>query len=299
MDHLEMRRQTRVLVIGGMNMDILGLADVPYREFDSLTGRVEMRPGGVGRNIAQSLAETGLQVELMTVLGNDDNSRMLRASCAHFGINLDFSLQTDAPSPVYLAMHDQGGEMRTAINDMRALTRLSPSFIREKLKELSDCQACVLDANLSEDCLVSAAECLDIPLVADPVSEVKCVRLKAILHRLAAIKPNRLEAETLTGESSPQNAAKALMNMGTEQVFISLGSDGLFYAGPNGSGFLDAPELTVVSVTGAGDAMAAGITLGIARGLATRETAELGLRFSTDYLLRKNSSFRIDNEEDV
>ena len=59
------------LVIGGLNMDILGTPSHSFVQRDSNIGRVRLTPGGVGRNIASHLARLGAPVELMAVLGND------------------------------------------------------------------------------------------------------------------------------------------------------------------------------------------------------------------------------------
>ena len=73
------------------------------------------------------------------------------------------------------------------------------------------------------------------PLFADPVSTAKAVKLKPVLGKLHTLKPNRIEAELLsgvkiTGDASLQKAAETLLDTGLHRVFISLGSDGVFAA---------------------------------------------------------------------
>lgn len=273
-----------VLVVGGLNLDILGTGSGPFLEGDSIPGFIEMKPGGVGCNIASHLARAGVRTELMTVLGDDLNAGLLRAACAEKGIGLSLSFQGKGPSPRYLAIHDMRGEMRAAVNDTRLLEALSPDGLRAALLGNSGFQACVLDANLSEACLQAAVSVVSVPLIADPVSTVKCLRLLSVMNRLTAIKPNLMEALAMTGEDSPERAANALLRLGVKQVYISLGSEGVYYADAYKSGMRSAPRLHGVSVTGAGDAMAAGITLGVAMKLPADETAMLGIRLAYEYL---------------
>lgn len=174
--------------------------------------------------------------------------------------------------------------MRAAVNDTRLLEALSPDGLRAALLGNSGFQACVLDANLSEACLQAAVSVVNVPLIADPVSAVKCLRLLSVMNRLTAIKPNLMEALAMTGEDSPERAANALLRLGVKQVYISLGSEGVYYADAYKSGMRSAPRLHGVSVTGAGDAMAAGITLGVAMKLPDDETAMLGIRLAYEYL---------------
>lgn len=285
------------LVIGGMNMDILGTGSAPFLEGDSIPGRIEMRPGGVGYNIACRLAKAGVRTELLTLLGDDFNADMLRDACAIEGIGLSLSKRTSGPSPIYLAIHDRQGEMRAAVNDTKALEALDPFDLRKALSGANHFNACVLDANLSVACLQSAAASVNAPMIADPVSAVKCQRLLPVMGSLTAIKPNRMEAQAMTGENSPERAAEALIRLGVKQVFISLGAEGVFYSDRDHSGFHRGSRLAGVSVTGAGDAMAAGITLGVALGLPVDETALIGMRYSQDFL--KSSTERPKTEEDI
>jgi pseudouridine kinase len=276
-----------ILVIGGMNMDILGRSYSDFRANDSLIGQVEMLPGGVGRNIAAGLRRLGAEVEFLTVLGNDASALLLRESCAGLGIGLSLSLIADAPSPLYLAIHDQTGEMRAAINDMHVLELLNAGYIRQSLASHATFDACVLDANLGEGCLLAAAKSVKAHLVADTVSAAKCSRLLPLLPYLTAIKPNLLEAQALSGETEPGMAAARLLLMGVKQVYISMGAEGLYFADAGESGLLPVKHIPEARVTGAGDAMAAGITFGVAKGLSVRETAMLGQFTAENFLLKK------------
>ena len=58
-----------ITVIGGANVDLCGSAIGPVVPKDSNPGRVRMTAGGVGRNIAESLARLGLPVRLICAPG--------------------------------------------------------------------------------------------------------------------------------------------------------------------------------------------------------------------------------------
>lgn len=274
-----------ILVIGGMNMDILGRSDSGFRAGDSLIGQVDMLPGGVGRNIAARLRILGAEVELLTAIGNDIFAGLLRESCKELAIGLSLSLAVNAPSSRYMAIHDKAGEMHAALNDMRTLNQLSGGYIRNSLRGHAAFDACVLDANLGEDCLLASAKAVEAPLVADPVSAAKCRHLLPLLPYLTAIKPNLLEAQTLSGESEPGRASAKLRKLGVKQVYISMGAEGLYFADAHDSGLLPVKRIHGARVTGAGDAMAAGITLGVAAGFTARETALFGISSAEQFLL--------------
>lgn len=274
----------RILVIGGMNMDILGTSAVPYTPGDSLPGSIQHRPGGVARNIAAFLRTLSAKVELLCPLGNDALANQLRTACSELGIGLRYAVQTSEPTPTYLAIHDEEGEVVCAINDMRAMAWLKPGALAEHIPNLNTFDACVLDANLTSETLVYLAERLTIPMIADPVSAVKSTRLLPILKKLSAIKPNLLEAQALTGQQEVSDAAVHLLNLGVKQVFISLGKEGLYYADAHKHGKFAATLFPGVAKTGAGDAMTAGLAVGIAQGLSITDIAEKGIQASAIFL---------------
>lgn len=275
----------RIAIFGGMNMDILG---VPKRDFalrDSIIGSVRMAPGGVGRNIAEHLAGMpDIETILVTVLGSDAFAQQLERDCEKKHILLRHALRVSGPSPVYLAIHDADGDMAAAINDMKALNALTPEAVGGIMRTLPAIDCGVLDANLSEETLSAIAENADFPLIADPVSAEKSRRLIPLLPRLAAIKPNRLEAEAMTGEKEPERAAKKLLDQGVQQVFISLGEKGLYYAAKENSGLLPAQKIAHGYLTGAGDALCAGLVLALAGRQDVRTAAHTGQDFAVRYL---------------
>lgn len=264
-----------ILVIGGMNMDILGIPSAGFSLRDSNSGQVHFVPGGVGRNIAQHLTSLGAQVELMTVLGNDAYADILSDSCSKYRIGLRYALRVPERSCVYLAIHDSRGDMIAALNDMGAMRYLSADRLKKALPA-DAFSACVLDANLDTQAMQAALEHIRAPMIADPVSCDKAERLRPVLHRLTALKPNMREAFQLTGRQSPEEAAQALLDTGLRQVYISLGSKGLYYASPKDRGYLSALCISSAPATGAGDAMVAGLSFAVAQGKSVRECALLG-----------------------
>lgn len=274
-----------ITVVGGMNLDLLGFPGGVLLPRDSNPGSIQMRPGGVGRNIAARLTTLGAKVSLITALGNDDQARMLAGFCRESGIDLSHALETALPSPCYLCIHDEKGDMAVAISDMQAVDQLTPAKMEQRMDFINQGDGCVLDANLSPETLLYIARHAKVPLFLDPVSCVKAQRVREILPYLAVIKPNRLEAAALTGENQVEKAAAALRALGARHVFISVGADGVYYSGPDGMGICPAIPLPAIPLTGAGDALMAGVTLALLEGKSTKDAAAAGCRASHDALL--------------
>lgn len=283
-----MRFSGKALVIGGMNADILGVPAGPFRPGDSLPGSIRLSAGGVGFNIASWLAKAGAQVQFITAFGEDSLTALTESACAAAGLDVSLSLRLPGPSPIYLAIHADDGTVAAAINDMAAILSISPEHLEAQRKKLiSPIDVCVIDANLPQDTLSAIPGLVKAPLLADPVSCEKGLRLLPVLSRLSAIKPNAAEAMALSGCPEIPAAARWLVDRGVRQVFISMGSEGLYYASRQEAGHLPADAITISPSTGAGDAMCAGLALGLAQGMPVTDTARLGLEAAACHLNNK------------
>ena len=264
----------RVTVVGGANTDICGRPAQALVRHDSAPGHVSVRHGGVGRNIACDLARLGLRTRFVTALGDDGFGASVREGCRSCGVDMSLTrIVPGARSPVYLYLSDEKGEMDAAVSDMEVMAALTPAYLRAHLSELDESDAVVLDGNLPEETIAFLCEKLRAPIVADPVSTAKATRFASVLGRLAAIKPNLLEARALTGKQNPEDCADALLRSGVGSVFISLGAKGLLAASGEERVLLPCERTELVSATGAGDAATAAIVWATVRGLGLAAAA--------------------------
>ncbi|MBQ2061756.1 MAG: carbohydrate kinase family protein [Oscillospiraceae bacterium] len=261
------------VVIGAVNMDIGAVSRVPLVERDSNPGHVGTSLGGVGRNIAHNLRLLGVDTAMVTVLGDDGFAAAVRSGAKEIGLDLRYSAVIPGArtsSYVYLAGPD--GDMVLAVNDMDIYRQMTPAFLAERLDFINSAGFAVLDANLPAESIAWLCEHITVPIIADPVSTVKADRLRGVLGKLTALKPNRMEAEALSGvpirsAADAEKAAEALLATGLKQVYISLSSDGIFAAERGGERVhYPCPRVEIVNATGGGDAMVAALTASLLRG---------------------------------
>ena len=254
-----------VLVVGGVNLDIGAQSAGELRTGDSNPGRVFTSLGGVGRNIAHNMALLGLRTRMITALGDDLYAERITASCAELGIDLSKSLRIPGEATsVYLFIADKNGDMALAVSDMGIYDRLTPQALAERRSTAENARALVLDTNIPAESIAWLCENVPVPVFVDPVSAAKAEKLRPVLGKIHTLKPNRLEAELLSGvairdEKSLTAAADALIACGVRRVFITLGSDGVLAAEGERRCRLPAPKGTVVNTTGCGDAFTAGL----------------------------------------
>ena len=267
------------VVIGGVNMDIGGYSAAPLVARDSNPGKVRMSLGGVGRNIAHNMSLLGVDVRFLTAFGDDLYARQIEASCGELGIDISQALRVPGgQTSIYLFLGGPDGDMALALADMDIYRNMTPAFLHSRTNLLQNAQLIVADTNIPAESLVWLAEHVDAPIFADPVSTAKAVKLKPVLGRLHTLKPNRMEAELLSGvpitdEVSLARAAGKLLDTGLRRVFISLGADGVYAADHSGAVRLPCFPAELRNATGAGDAFMAALVWAYLEGTGLEDTA--------------------------
>lgn len=262
-----MREKEYIITIGSANMDVAGYSHASLNYADSNPGKIKFTPGGVGRNIAHNLALLGKNSWLMTAVGNDFYGQSLLAQTNQSGVHVDNCLIVAGENTSsYLSLLDNTGEMLVAINDMSITEHISAAFLAQHLDFIRGASVIVADCNISEQTLAWLLDNVgSVPVFVDPVSAWKCVKIRERLAQIHTLKPNRLEAETLSGIalSGREDVAKVAAwfhERGLHRLVLSMGGDGVYYSERGGVSGWSLPIRThVVNVTGAGDAMMAGL----------------------------------------
>ncbi len=278
-----LRSGSYAVVVGGVNVDIGGKSFAPLVEADSNPGTVHVSLGGVGRNIAHNLSLMGTDVRMLTAFGDDVHGQRIAASCAELGIDASHARRiTGGTTSTYLYLTDEKGEMVLAVSDMEICKKITPTYLAGNLNLLQNAQVVVTDTNIPEESLIYLAENCTAPLFCDPVSTIKAEKLRPILGKIHTLKPNRLEAELLSGVKietmeDVEKAADKLLQMGVHRLFISLGSDGVYAAMGKERIHLQNLPGKMINTTGCGDAFMGALAWAYLEGMNLRETALAGL----------------------
>jgi fructokinase len=73
------------------------------------------------------------------------------------------------------------------------------------------------------------------------------------------VKLSSADAEILWAGSTPESAAAHIRKLGAGTAVVTCGAEGAYLATPDGSAMLEAPKVTAVDATGAGDSVMAGL----------------------------------------
>lgn len=285
-------KKEQVTVIGGVNMDLSANMTAPFVPSDSIPGHVNMCCGGVARNIAHNLLLMGHEVMFVSVFGGDIFGELCWRECQDIGLDLSSSMRLDGErNGLYLCVNDMHGEMRAAVADTDIIDRITPEFLEERIGAINSAAAVVADTNIPMESLLYLIDhCTAAPLLIDTVSTAKAPRVINALQQstgrqLHALKLNLMEAQTVTGCSTPHGAAESLTAMGVKEVYITLGSDGVYCSNGERHEHYHAIPTRVINTTGAGDAFIAGVAHALTQNTPFPDCAHTGLKAAHATLL--------------
>jgi len=270
-------------VIGGANIDITGSPYYPLSLNDSNPGKTIMALGGVARNIAENLSRMGVDIEFITVLGDDLYSKEIKDSCIELNIGLEHSQVIPGErTSTYLCITNELGEMQLAISDMQIYDNITPSYLEEKLPVINGGSVCIADTNLTQESLNYLMDNCKVPIFIDTVSTNKTEKIKPVLHNIHTLKPNIIEAEILSGMKIEniedlEKATDIIIQKGVKNIFVTLGSKGVYYTDGKTKGSILPIETNIGNTTGAGDSYIAAVVWAYIKGFDLEKSAKAGL----------------------
>jgi len=311
-----------VVVIGGANIDLRGRSEEELKRYTSNPGKINIGSGGVGRNIAHNLALLSVPVTLLSAVGDDGEGIRIFEETGKAGVRTEqMIISGEYPTGIYLAILDEKGEMEVAVSDMQILEEITVEYLRSKAYLIKESKIVVVDTNIpgqSIEYVVDLCNKVNVPLLIEPVSVEKARKLKKVLDgrgkwTIDYITPSEDELDSILGTEIDDDrdidlvkAAEKLKCRGVKNAIVTLGKRGIYVSyggtGDSSEGGQDKPGRgkfmapyrgEVVDVTGAGDALVAGLVYGIYKGYSLEVAARFGLgaaalTISTKEAVRKN-----------
>lgn len=294
-------REDSIVVVGGANLDLKAYSR-NYIEHSSSPGWIEESPGGVGRNISENLANLGQDVILLTVLSDDHYGRELLKKTKDAGVCTEYIkiLSKDSfRTGIYSAHLDQDGELIGAVNDMRILKEIDLEYIKNNIELIKAASLLVLDCNLEEDIieyLLNISQNNNIVNLVEAVSVEKSLKLKDKMKDIDYLRANLDEAEILLDLSFKKQKfsfSKRINNIFEKYadkaelpvMIISAGREGVYLFekenGRSNKKKFAASKInqeSIVETTGAGDALTAGLAVGLSKQQGIEAAVSLGIK---------------------
>jgi ribokinase len=273
-----MNRTPRIVVVGSANVDLTTFTDRFPRAGETIFAReFHLGFGGKGANQAVAARLCGAEVSMLARLGDDlfgpatlENFRAVGVDTTHVRITAGVS---SGVAPIFV---DASGQNRILVVK-GANDRLSAADIDSARDLLARADFVILQLEIPLETVyytLGVARAHNVRTILNPAPGQPLDG--AAISDADYVIPNETEAEALTGLpvrnlAEARTCAERLLQAGVRRVIITLGSNGAFCAGPDGTEHIAPFPVSAVDTTGAGDAFIGSLACFLAQGMAERE----------------------------
>lgn len=269
-----------IVVIGGANVDMSGHVNDDVKRYDSNPGKISTTYGGVGRNIAENLSRLGLDVKLVTALGDDYHGERMVKYCESVGIDMSLTKKYSGErTSIYMQILNEIGELDVAVADMQVMNKLDKHVIADYHHYLTGAKAIVVDCNVDVSVISYLSDHYGDKLFIDPVSITKARKINESLNKAYCITPNVYELDQLGEGMNLEERMTDLVQKGVTHVVVTQGSKGVTYYDKR-LHLRSAAPADINNVTGAGDAFVAGLVYGFVKGESFGLSVDYGLKLA-------------------
>jgi len=274
----------KVTVVGSYIVALVIDTDRIPIEGETLTGRnFHSTFGGKGSNMACCAARLQADSTFMGKVGKDSYGEefvdlMKREGVNHQGLLFSAYLSTGVG---FIVSSSKGSNI--IVIDSGANGDFSPNDIEDKANIIKGSDVILSPLEIPLETALAAAKIAKDKGVKSILNPAPALDLrKADLSNVFAITPNETEGRICLGllpedPISDENLAMALLDLGAENVMLTLGPKGVLWASNFGLKQIPALEVNVLDSVGAGDAFNAGLAVGLSENRPVIEAIALGV----------------------
>ena len=281
-----------MVVVGAVFVDVKGFPEDNYIPTGRNAGRVEFVHGGVGRNVAEDIANVELRPRFVSLVDDNAEGEAVLKKLRNHKVNTDYVLSVPDGMGMWLAVFDNSGDLAGSISkrpDPSALVQL----LEEKGDEIfADADSIVVEIDLDKEVVKQVfkyAEKYHKKVYAVVANMSIASQRRDFLQSTDCFVCNVLEAgilfvtdfSQLSPEELCEELSQRVISARIPAVVVTMGSKGSVYADMQGNkGVCPAETVQVRDTTGAGDAFCAGVAMGLTYGKTMPEALEIGTRLA-------------------
>ncbi len=290
-----------IVVIGASFVDIKGYPDGQYIPAGRNAGRVLQVHGGVGRNVAEDIANVELRPTFISVVDQSGISTDVLERLKRHKVNTSFICRTEDGLGTWLAIFDHKGDVVGSISKRPDLSAIYDILIEHGDEIISGADSVIAEIDMEPYILkeiFALAEKYDKDIYAVVSNMSIAMERRDLLKRIACVVCNEQEAEILFSENlegeDPETLAPAMLDRIRQakirRIIVTLGERGSVYAEDGGSfGYCPPLDTAVVDTTGAGDAFFAGAAIGLTYGKSVSDACVIGTRLASSVIATKEN----------
>ena len=286
-----------IVVIGAVFVDIKGYPEGAFIPTGRNAGRVEQIHGGVGRNVAEDIANVELRPTLISLVDKSGISQDVLKKLRNHKVNTDYIRATDDGLGTWLAVFDNDGDVCASISKRPNLKPIADILDQHGDEIFKDADSVIIEIDLEKEVVkrvFKLAQKYNKKVYAVVSNMSIALERRDFLQSVDCFVCNLLEAGILFSEDYSGKTPEEMVTILSQKVsngkipsmIVTMGGEGAVYASMTGEGgWCPARKVQVNDTTGAGDSFCAGVAIGLTYGKTMAEACQIGSQLAASVII--------------
>ena len=290
-----------IVVIGAVFVDVKGYPDYAFIPAGRNAGRVERVHGGVGRNVAEDIANCELRPTFVSLVDESGDGIDVIHKLNNHKVNTRYMRRTRDGMGTWLAVFDNDGDVVASISKRPNLLPIVDILNEYGDEIISNADSVIVEIDIDKEIVkrvFKLAQKYNKKVYSVVGNMSIALERRDFLKSIDCFVCNIQEAGILFFDDYSQKTIPEMVDILSRKVIaaqipsmiVTMGGDGAVYADINGDkGYCPARKVEVKDTTGAGDSFCAGVAIGLTYGKSLAEACEIGAHLAASVIVTSES----------
>ncbi len=286
-----------IVVIGAVFVDIKGYPDGNFVPTGRNAGRVERVHGGVGRNVAEDIANCELRPTFVSLVDKSGDGTDVVQKLKNHKVNTDYIRRTRDGMGTWLAVFDNDGDVAASISKRPNLMPIVDILDDHGDEIFANADSVICEIDIDKEIVkrvFKLAKKHGKKVFSVVGNMTIALERRDFLKSIDCFVCNIQEAGILFYDDYSEKTTEEMIEIISEKVIaaqipsmiVTMGGDGAVYADMHGDkGYCPARKVDVKDTTGAGDSFCAGVAIGLTYGKTLGQACEIGAHLAASVIV--------------
>lgn len=290
-----------IVVIGAVYVDVKGYPEANYIPAGRNAGHVEHVHGGVGRNVAEDIANCELRPTFVSLVDESGDGQDVIRKLNNHKVNTDYIWKTRDGMGTWLAIFNNDGDVVASISKRPNLLPIIDILDTYGDEIFSNADSIIAEIDVDKEIVKRVFKLAKKhgKKVFSVVGNMSiAMERRDFMKSIDCFVCNIQEAGMLFFDDYSEKKPEDMVDILSERVcaaqinsmIVTMGGDGAVYADVHGNkGYCPARKVEVKDTTGAGDSFCAGVAIGLTYGKTLGQACEIGSMLAASVIVTTDS----------
>ena len=286
-----------IVVIGAVFVDVKGYPEAAFIPNGRNVGRVEQIHGGIGRNVAEDIANCELRPTFISLVDNSGTGEDVIRKLNNHKVNTQYMRRTRDGMGTWLAVFDNDGDVCASISKRPNLLPIADILDEYGDEIFAHADSVICEIDIDKEIVkrvFKLAKKYGKKVYSVVANMSIALERRDFLKSIDCFVCNIQEAGILFFDDYSGKTPLEMADIISQKVIaakipsmiVTMGGEGAVYADINGDrGFCPARKVDVKDTTGAGDSFCAGVAVGLTYGKTLAEACESGAHLAASVIV--------------